>query len=149
MNHRKGFTIIEVVVVILVGAILLSIAWNSLGGVQSQYAVRSARDTFLAWHARTRAHAIERGVLTRLSIDPGGDSIWIHTGTETIDRMDFNRTMGIDIRTRGGSLVRLCMNARGFGEMDCNSFSNIEEVVFAQQTEMLSVQILPLGQVVY
>lgn len=148
MKPKRGFTMVEVVIVILVGSILLSIAVKSMGGIRGTYAVRSARDTFLSLHARARAYAIERGEVTRLSVDPAGDSVWVHTASETIDIVDF-QSMGVDIQASGSSVLRLCINPRGFGETSCNSFNNRVELDFVQQAERLRIAILPLGQIQY
>lgn len=139
---------IELLVALLVGSVLISVAVSSLSSVQTRYAVRSARDSFISLHARTRAHAIERGGRTDLLVFSAGDSVLILSGADTLERVHFQESMGVDIRMSGASL-RLCMNARGFANTSCNSFNTVAKVGFAQGSEVQEVEILPLGQLVY
>lgn len=58
-RQRHGFSLIESVIAILIGSILTSIALSSYGSVRGTFAVRGARNTFAALHARAPAQAIE------------------------------------------------------------------------------------------
>jgi prepilin-type N-terminal cleavage/methylation domain-containing protein len=51
----SGFSIIELLVVLMVGSILTSIALMTFDGVSGRYAVTGAQRTFLSLHARARA----------------------------------------------------------------------------------------------
>ena len=59
MKHKRfGFTIIELVIALLVGSILTSIALSSFGNSTARFSVRGAPNSFISLHARTRAAAI-------------------------------------------------------------------------------------------
>jgi type II secretory pathway pseudopilin PulG len=149
MTKRTGFTVIELVVVIMVGVALTSIAIRSMAGVQQRMAVRQARTVYAAMHARARAQAIEFGQNVEIDIDPGGDSIWVSRNDTTLDVIRLFDELGIDLQT--AEAVTICMNSRGFADESCNSFEEDETVtlVFVMGDRSDSLRILPLGQVIY
>lgn len=146
---RRGFTLIELVIVLLIGSILTSIALAGFGNARGGFAVRGARTTLGSLHARARAQAIEAGSMILMVIDPAGDSITLVNGTTVLETIYFGEELNVDIRTGSGTQVRLCMNARGFADADCNSFNSSETVTFWHNADSASVRILPLGQVLY
>ena len=147
MNHRRsGFSIIELVVVLVVGSVLTSIAVKNYNGVSGRFAVRGARQTLMSMHARARVHAVEYGQTVMLFVDPAGDSIWIRRGTEVIDRMDLNQEFNVDVKTSTDSSIRVCMNPRGFANTWCNNFNSTVTITFVLSSDTASVRMLTLGQ---
>ena len=146
-NGRRGFTLLELVVVIMMGAILTGIAYRSMSGVQGRMAARQARQTFASLHARTRANAIEMGTTVQLNVDRDRDSVWVQRGTVRVETMRYRTEMDVDIT--GTGTLRLCMNPRGFAETSCNSFTSTETVVFQAGSDTAGVQIRTLGQLYY
>ncbi len=145
---RLGFTMIELVVVILIGSILTSIALSSYSNAKSRFAVSGARNTFISLHARARAQAIEQGQNVRLLIDMDGDSVVLVTesGT-TLENLQYGDEFDVDLQGTGS--FRLCMNPRGFADESCNNFSSAVLVEFWQAGDSSTVKMLPLGQLVY
>jgi prepilin-type N-terminal cleavage/methylation domain-containing protein len=147
MHRRGGFTMIELVIVIMVGAVLTGIAFRSMSGVQGRMAARQARQTFAALQARTRANAIEMGTTVQLNVDMDGDSVWVQRGATRVETIHYGEEMGVDIR--GTGTLRLCMNPRGFAETSCNSFTTTQTLVFAAGSDTAGLQIRTLGQIYY
>jgi prepilin-type N-terminal cleavage/methylation domain-containing protein len=147
MSVPRGFTLIEVVIAVLVGSILTGIALTGYGNAKSRFAVRGARNTFVAVHARARAAAIEGGTTARLHVFPGGDSVTVVRGGVTLESINFRDVFGVDVQASGN--LRLCMSPRGFADTACNSFSSAEALGFRAGPDEAGVQILPLGQLVY
>jgi prepilin-type N-terminal cleavage/methylation domain-containing protein len=146
-NRKGGFTILEMVVVVMVGALLAGIALQSLQGVQGRAAARQARMTFASLHARARANSIETGQLVRLGVDRDQDSVWVQRGTTRVETVRFDEELGVDIQ--GTGQLTLCMNPRGFAETTCNSFTSTETVVFAAGGDTAGLQIRTMGQLRY
>lgn len=147
MNRRcSGYTLLELVVVILVGSIITSIAITSFNGVSGRFAVKGARSTFQALHARARAQAIEYGRTVRLNVDVSGDSVWLSVANRTLETVRFGNELNVDIQTSSATDVRVCMNPRGFADSRCNSFSSPVTVMFVLDGDTASVEILTLGQ---
>jgi len=147
-KRRSGFSIIELVVVLMVGSVLTSMAITSFNGVSGRYATRGARQTFMAMHARPRAHAVEYGQTVRLNLDPDGDSVWLSRDSDVLEVLHFAEEFDVDIRTSTASDLRVCMNARGFADTRCNNFTSPVTVTFLLASDTASVLILTLGQMV-
>lgn len=138
---------VEMIITITVGVILLSIAIRGFGGTMSRLAVDNARQSFAALQARTRSYAVERAEITRLNVDPAGDTAWIQASGGRVDFVDFMEDRGVDVQSSTSGVITLCMNPRGFAETDCNSFgATTVDLVFGQGGESASLTILPLGQ---
>lgn len=148
MDRRKGFTLIEVVVAIVVSAVLLGITVNAFGGVRSRYAVREGRNAFAALHARTRAQAIEFGQTVELHADATRDSVWIERNDTILEALRLGNELGIDLRTEASPMT-LCINSRGFGDTGCSSFSTPIALLFATDSDTARLELFPLGQIKY
>ena len=147
-DRRSGFSIIELVVVLMVGSVLTSIAITEFNGVSGRFAVKGARQTLMSMHARARVQAVEFGQTVKLHVDPGGDSIWLSRDGEVLDVLDFGKEFKVDIQTSTDSEVRVCMNPRGFADTGCNSFTSPVTITFVLTSDSASVLILTLGQMV-
>ena len=149
MEKRRGFTLIEVVVVIMVGGILMSIAVNAFGSIRSRFAVREARSAFASLQARTRAQAIEYAETMRFRGDMDGDSIWIERADGTrIERIYFMNELGADMQSTESTFT-LCLNSRGYGDTSCSSFTTPLTVTWENGVDQASLRMLPLGQLIY
>ena len=146
-KRRSGFSIIELVVVLMVGSVLTSIAIQSFHGVSGRFATRGARRTFMSMHARARAQAVEYGETVRLHLDPGGDSVWLSRDGDVLETVDFGEKFNVDIRTSTASDLQVCMNARGFADTGCNNYTSPVTVTFLLASDSASVRVLTLGQV--
>lgn len=147
-NHSNGFTIIELVIVLVIGSVLASMAMGRIAKTRSVLAGGAARQAFLALHSRTRAQAIEFGTTARLMLDVSGDSAWIVQGGETLETYRFTDDH-VDVVTNSvdHTLLQICMIARGYSEPRCNSFTEPVELTFRTAESAASVILLPMGQV--
>jgi prepilin-type N-terminal cleavage/methylation domain-containing protein len=149
MRDRRGFTLIELVLVMMVGAILASVAVTSFSAVQSRMGTRSAESQFLTMHAQTRALAVERGDIARLVVDQNTVTVLLGlgSGSETMRTVNFMDAYNVTIESPDLPL-QLCMNPRGFGERaPCTSFDQTASLTFQRTGQTRSVRLLPLGQV--
>ena len=143
-----GFTVVELVVTLLIGSILTSIALASFGNARGRFAVRGARTTFATVHARARAQAIELGGIVRLWVDVSGDSVvLLDPNGATLENIRFAEEVNVGLKAT--SSFRLCMNSRGYADEDCGTVSSIVTLEFWQNADSSTVKILPLGQLVY
>jgi prepilin-type N-terminal cleavage/methylation domain-containing protein len=147
MSRRaRGFTLIEVLIVIVIGGILTTIAIRELGPTSSRVSARQARNVFSGMAARARAQAIESGQRTILLVDSEGDSVTVMAGGNVAETVRFRASMGIDIQASEAE-IRICMGPRGFADTSCNSFNSTMEVAFVQGAQSRTLEILPLGQI--
>ncbi len=149
MNRRTtGFTLIELLLVVVIGFILTGMAIKGFGPVSSQISVREARNVFNGMVARTRAQAIESGQTTFLVVDAQGDSVVILADGATVENVRFGEVMGVDIQT-AAEVTQICMTPRGYANTDCNSFDSTTEMAFVRGTMATTIEILPLGQILW
>ena len=147
-RFAAGFTLIELVVALVIGSILTSIALASFGNSRGRFAVRGARSTFVSLHARARAQAIELGENVRMLVDVSGDSlVMLDAGGTELEKVLFQDEFVVDLRAT--SSFRVCMSPRGYADEDCNSYSSPVTLTFWSGSDSASVKILPLGQLVY
>jgi len=145
---RSGFSIIELVVVLMVGSILTSIAARSFDGVSGRFAIGGAKRSLMSMHARARAQAVEYGETVQLNVNPDDDNVWLSRGGEILELMDFSGVFNVDVRTSTGTTLKVCMNPRGFADTRCNNFNSPVTVSFLLTGDTASVRILTLGQMV-
>ena len=145
-DRPNGFTLTELLIVIVISLALTSIAVTAAQPAQNRYAVRGARDGFVAMHARARAQAVEAGKTTTLTLDFASDRATITRGYTTLETVEFGEGLNVDIQG-GGTTMTICMNSRGFGETSCNSFSTGTDITFVQGSSTERVRVYPLGQV--
>jgi len=116
---RQGFTILELVIALTIGSILTGMVMRPFGEVSRDTSVRSAREVFAGLVGKARARAIERGKTVELRAFMAGDSVALWQDGAHWTTHHFQ---DVQLYSELGSLT-LCMNARGFGDTDCNSFS--------------------------
>ncbi len=147
---RRGFTLMELVIALLIGSILTSIALSSFGNSTARLAVRGARNAFVSLHARARASAIERGTNAVLFVDIQADTAAVVRQDTVIASVDFMNEHDVDLVNSNTRLI-LCMSPRGYADEDCTNFSSAQTLlfVFRNGSDTVSAEILPLGQIVF
>jgi len=157
-----GFTIIELLVVIMIGSILTGVALSSFNNAQSRFAVRSAKQVYATWHQRARSRAIESGETIIMVVWVTGDSAATVTrdgGTLVFDDVQrFDDELGVSLRNQGNVDFYMCMTPRGYADQNCGSwgatggltatFSDTVRLQFWQNADSASVLLLPMGQVI-
>lgn len=146
MRKRNGFSMIELTVTLMIGAALTDIAVRNIGPAQNAAAVNSSAHTMTSLVAHARAHAIERGAIARLLIDAAQDRAQVVVGDDVLETVRF-RQMGVDVQA-GSPNIRLCMNASGFGETGCNSFTDDVHVKLVAGSRSKDIVLGPLGRAI-
>lgn len=148
---------IELVIAIVIGTVLTSLAMPAFQGVRGTLAVRGAKTMYATLHQRARARSIELGETVLFFVDAAGDSAWILAPSQGVsDVTRFGSRLNVDLRSSAGSPHFVCMTPRGYAEYDCGSFSgffqsttsSIIRLEFWQNADSTSVIILPMGQLV-
>lgn len=150
-RRRGGFTLIELVFVILIGSILVSIAIASFQNAQNRFAARGAKDMYATMQARARARAIELGETVLFVVNTTGDSIFMVSDGAISDITNFRREMNVDLRATPAAFL-MCMTPRGYADSDCPAYgftatsSSSIKLEFWLNADSTSVTILPTGQ---
>jgi prepilin-type N-terminal cleavage/methylation domain-containing protein len=148
MKGRAGFTMVELVFVILIGSVLTAIALSSVRNAQAGFSVQGARNAFVTVHARTRARAIELGQNAVLYMDLDGDSASVVQNGVVVETIHFRTDYNVNFFGPAGPL-ELCMSPRGFGDSGCSNFSTVQGVGWAFAGDTVAMRILPLGQLLF
>lgn len=157
-----GFTLIEMVIVILIGSILTSIALAQFQNVQARFAVEGAKQMYMTLHQRARSRSVEMGETVLLFVHPLGDSAYIFTPSMPVaervsDVTRFDEQLNVDIRTPGDVNVTICMTPRGYADYNCGSYTNFGvtgtfadtvRFQFWLNADSASVLVLPMGQLI-
>ena len=128
-RKSHGFTILELMVVLAIGAILSTVAIQSFADVQLRLQQRGAQRAFESLHNRARMMAIESGQTVEFHLDRVGDSIWIERNDTIIDRVNIEDEFGVDLNATSAQM-HICFNSRGFGDSSCSSFNSLSFVSF-------------------
>lgn len=152
---RGGFTLLELLIVMVIGAALLTMAIPNFTRVSAGQNARNARDAVVWMSARARSRAIERGQVMLLEIDPASERAWIvfrrQTGSavaaDTLEKTNFATEQSVQI-SGPSNKVTLCYNSRGyaFACTGTSATTNVD-VVFTHAGRSATARLKPLGQV--
>ncbi len=144
MGRSEGFTILELVVVMLIGSILIAVSAPAFGAVQRSRAVGNARDSFVWLAMRARAASIEKGEPVTLTVDPvAGKAVAVSSSGEGIDSLIFTGEIAAGVSTSTGSSVQVCYSPRGYATCP----DEAAWVTFRLGSDSARALIQPLGQV--
>lgn len=111
--RRAGLTILELLVVLAIGAIVLSLTLPSARRLKDGWAVTAAREAVVGMVERTRTEALESGGAA-LTLDPVGDSLWVVTGDGSVVSLDLVADFDVDLEP-GDRPVELAFGPLGIG----------------------------------
>lgn len=118
-DPRGGFTLIELIVVMVIAGVMLGVAIPYFLKFSDRNALNSASVAVSTMHARAKIMAVQRGRLTRLKMDAAGSKMWIvstkatGSGVDTIGSVEnLNTRFGITFTTTRDSLT---FTPRGVG----------------------------------
>lgn len=129
MYPRHGFTIIEMLVVIVIGTILTGIVSLGLAGVQQSTALDQSHRMLAALTNRARAQAIQEGRTIELRIHDGNSYAAVvrnDGGTlTTLEEFDFDDELNINLDLDGGGAVKMCFGANGVANTRCGGVASV------------------------
>lgn len=146
---------VEMIMALLVGSLLMSIAAAGYSSASGPLNVRSAKTMYATLHQRARARSVELGETVLFYVDVAGDSAFIFAPSQGVsDVTRFNEQLNVDLRSTANFM--LCMTPRGYADYDCGSFggfitatsSTAVQLEFWQNADSTSLMVLPMGQLV-
>ncbi|HUG00704.1 MAG TPA: type II secretion system protein [Longimicrobiales bacterium] len=143
IQKRAGFTVVELLIVMIVGSVLATIVSQSLGAYMRRRALDDSRAAVFHMAARARALGIDRGMAT-LDIDPARDTVTLVQGGDTLEVLDIAADYGADLI--GDAAISICYSSRGYALSACTSFGANQTLELEFQGETVGLVVRPLGQ---
>ncbi len=144
-----GYTLVELVIVMMIAALLLGLGVNALNKAASQRATQSARDGFIWQARRARTLAIQQGTRVRVVLYP--DSTKAEARVVAPGHRDDVSAFGTEYNTRvsagGADSVWICYEARGYANSNCTSTGLPVTVTFSRGNISARAVVQALGQV--
>ncbi len=115
-SGNRGFTLLELLIVVIMIGAIMAIFVKSAGSYYRQRTVQGAADRFVAAHGLARSAAMQYGTLAELHIDASNGRFRVEADTGAAggarDTIGFAQEIGgVTMSTGGVSL--LCFDARG------------------------------------
>jgi prepilin-type N-terminal cleavage/methylation domain-containing protein len=130
-THRPGFTIIELVVVIMIGGVLGAVAIPQFSRYTERRAAVNARDAFVATVSQARTAAIRSGEDVLLQVDQANDRVRItlrSNGSTAAPPLDL-RTGPLRAEIVGTGAFTMCWVPRGFVIPGCGTRTAADSIV--------------------
>ena len=150
---NKGFTIMELVIVLILAGIAIAIVSPSIGKAFRRTGVRAAVDQFSSTHSLARSAAVRYGRMSELHIDVTNGKFWVEVDTssaggvnDTVGVVKYLEPNGVTL-TSPTSTSLLCFDARGLPSTrnSCNQPNGT--FIFTAGSKVDTVTITALGRV--
>lgn len=122
MRHRrKGFSLLELLIVFVLVGVLSMIAWPRMGQMRETYRIQSAKQQVMAAITTARAAAVQKGRTARFRVNGNVISAVVSTGavdsSYVVRPKNLQQEFAVTIvpETPGDTLVT--WEARGFGRI--------------------------------
>lgn len=143
-SQRDGFSLLELVIVIMISSMLMGVGARSYSQVSNQRSVGNARDAMVEVGFRARSEAMRSGQTVFMEIRPADDLVQISLpGGEVLHTLNSSE-YGADMI---GADMTLCYTSRGYALPGCTTVKTVAGLGFVRGLDTASVQIMPLGQV--
>ena len=150
--NNAGFTLIEVVIVILMVGVLAGITFPRIGGVQTSFALRGSLNAFMSAHSLARTTALRQGGVAELHIDPTHDRFWVEVDTSLAgggltDTVGFVIDVSDERVDLGSNQTLLCFDARGLPASDTGCATSATEITFTRDGVADTIRTTVLGKI--
>jgi prepilin-type N-terminal cleavage/methylation domain-containing protein len=146
---RAGFTLVEVLFVLVIAAILMTMGGQSFRKFETSQQLENGRNSLMLLGRRARAEAVNRGTNVRLDIIADSAIARVSVGgTTVIDQVFLRREFGVNLTNGSGANITVCYNARGFAVTSCSSSGLPTTVTVARSGSSSQVRIQVLGTII-
>lgn len=144
LRSRRGFTLLELLVVVSVGGVLTSLTFMTFSRVHGQLGTSSAVSNVLSLHHQARALAVERGALVNFVVDEALGEVRVEGGGQVLNRLDVTGEFEVTLDAGGG--LTQCFTPRGVADLTCTTFDRPATITLTRGGRVGTIELLPLGQ---
>lgn len=152
LHARRGFTLIELMMVVSVVAIVAATSGPKVAAALQRRTTASAADQFVLTHSLTRSTALRFGRIAQLHIDAVGQRFWVDVDTSangigqraTIANIRYTTDNGM-VMTSNRAL--LCFDPRGIASTLGSCEPGNAQIVFTDGPMADTVNTTSLGKV--
>ena len=145
---RGGFSMIELLVVVVIAAVLMTIGTNKFRKFEKYQSIQNASNAVIQLARRARSAAIEKGTTVQLDIDATNMRAVVSVGGTAIDRIYFSELGVTSVVNSTGATITVCYNARGFALTSTCSTALPATVTFSRADQSGVVTVQALGRIV-
>ena len=151
-TQRRGFTMVEALMVIVVMAIVAAIGGPKLAAALHRRTTVSAADQFVLTHSLTRSTALRFGRIAQLHIDAAGKRFWVDVDTSA-NAIGQRATIGHvrDLSATGVTMTStrstLCFDPRGIASTLGSCEPGDARVIFVDGAKADTVLTTALGKI--
>ena len=153
MNAQKGFTLLEIIIVMFIAAVLVGMGAPRVSAALRQRSVTAAADQFLLAHSFARSTAIRYGRVAQLHIDASTARVWVEVDTSanrigqraTISSVRSLSSNGV---TMASNRTTVCFDARGVATTGGACQAGDLAITFTDIDKTASVNSTVLGKIV-
>lgn len=150
--RRRGFTLIEAVMVMAVIGIVSAIGAPKVSLILQRHSTTSGADQFVVTHSLTRSTALRFGRVAQLHIDEPGQRFWVDVDTSangigqraTVADVRYINENGLHMTS---NRTLLCFDARGTASTSGSCEAGNAQVIFSDGAGADTVTTTILGKV--
>jgi Tfp pilus assembly protein FimT len=145
-----GFSIIEIVIALVVGAIAIAVVTPRVSDAYRRYTTRTTADDFVSTHGFARSMATKYGRLSELHIDPSTGRFWVQVdtaGTGVADTIGSPRYPAKKRVRVTSSRPMICFDASGAASSRGACGSGLAVIVFTSGHHADTIRITAAGNV--
>lgn len=143
-GRRAGFTLLELMIVTIIGGVVLMMGTRQYSGISNRRATINAANAMVLTANRARSEAMRSGTLVYLRVRPD-------SGVARVGGASGTPVHTFDIDQYGGKMVgsgfTVCYAARGYALPGCTTLASSQALRFVRGTDTTAVVVMPLGQV--
>jgi type II secretion system protein H len=149
---NRGFTVVELVIVLVLAGIAVAVVSPSLSRAFRRTGVRAAVDEFASTHSLARSAAVRYGRTSELHIDATNARFWVEVDTSSggsgvMDTVGVVKYLDLNDVQLASDRALVCFDARGLPTTRDSCEAADAQLIFTSGSRVDTISITALGRV--